>query len=115
MKLGSIFALTVGAAATLCVVPQSHAATLPAHFGNALGGFSGTALFNAAQLGLTFSASVDYAVYAPGQFNLTFPGQDPSAGSQFVYAYQLSNVGLATQRPIQSLSVGIGSGQPHSN
>ncbi|HEY4760392.1 MAG TPA: PEP-CTERM sorting domain-containing protein [Thermoguttaceae bacterium] len=34
---------------------------------------------------------IDYAVYDKGQFNLSFPGKDPSGGTQYVYAYQLFN------------------------
>jgi hypothetical protein len=30
-------------------------------------------------------------VYAPGQFELSYPGQDPSAGQDYVYAYELFN------------------------
>ena len=37
------------------------------------------------------AVSVDYAVYAPGQFNASFPGQDPTAGADYIYAYQVFN------------------------
>ena len=37
------------------------------------------------------AVSVDYAVYAPGNFNASFPGQDPTAGADFIYAYQIFN------------------------
>ena len=34
---------------------------------------------------------VEFCVYEPGQFQLSFPGEDPSGGSQWVYAYQVFN------------------------
>ncbi|MHC4986798.1 MAG: hypothetical protein ACYTFO_11680, partial [Planctomycetota bacterium] len=60
------------------------------------------------------SADVDYAVYAPGQFDATFgAGADPSGGSEYVYAYQVHNdpTGSST---IKSLSIGLDgdSGRP---
>jgi len=37
---------------------------------------------------------VEYAVFAPGQFNVAFgAGADPSNGSEFVYAYEVTNTG----------------------
>ena len=45
---------------------------------NAMTGWSGTVNFDAAQAPFTMKAEVDYAVYAPGQFNLSFAGGDPS-------------------------------------
>jgi hypothetical protein len=42
-------------------------------------------------LGKQLVADIDYAVYAPGKFNLSFPGLDPSNNSQYVYAYQIYN------------------------
>ena len=40
---------------------------------------------------LEWAADIEYCVYAPGNFGLSFPGQDPSAGQEFVYAYQIFN------------------------
>jgi hypothetical protein len=37
------------------------------------------------------AVDVNYAVYAPGRFNASFPGQDPTAGTEFIYAYQVLN------------------------
>ncbi|MGA2031017.1 MAG: PEP-CTERM sorting domain-containing protein [Thermoguttaceae bacterium] len=51
--------------------------------------------------------AVDYAVYAPGQFHAsTTLGNptDPSNGSEFVYAYQLNNVGVFN---VACFSVGL--------
>lgn len=33
----------------------------------------------------------EYCVYLPGQFDLSFPGEDPSGGARYIYAYQLFN------------------------
>jgi hypothetical protein len=51
-------------------------------------------------------ASVDYAVYAPGDFNLSFPGKDPSNGLQYVYRYQLHNASDSGDF-LKKLSVGL--------
>jgi hypothetical protein len=51
---------------------------------------------------------VEYAVYAPGtSFDASFPGLDPSNGTQFVYAYQIFNTGISTDEKIMSLTVGL--------
>jgi hypothetical protein len=76
---------------------------------NALSSFRGSQTYTADVAGLSFSAQVEYAVYQPGPgFNLTFgAGADPSGGTQYVYAYQLSNIGTASQRTVGALSVGL--------
>jgi hypothetical protein len=50
--------------------------------------------------------SVDYAVYAPGQFNLSFPGEDPSGGTQYVYRFQLYNASTSEDY-LKKLTVGL--------
>jgi hypothetical protein len=58
---------------------------------NAMGGsWQGIARFQSSPMPIV-TVDVEYAVYAPGQFNLTFPGGDPSNGAQYVYAYQIFN------------------------
>jgi hypothetical protein len=37
------------------------------------------------------AVNVDYCVYAPGQFGLSFSGADPTGGTEYVYAYQIRN------------------------
>jgi hypothetical protein len=77
---------------------------------NAMAGFQGTVDFSVTPVPLlSMNAEVDYAVYAPGQFNLTFgPGADPSNGARFVYAYQIHNTGsILTDRDPAYLSVGF--------
>ena len=55
----------------------------------------------------TINAEVDYAVYAPGTFStsamLGNPA-DPSAGQDFIYAYEIRNSGTAS---VTKLSVGL--------
>ncbi|HEY4308650.1 MAG TPA: PEP-CTERM sorting domain-containing protein [Pirellulales bacterium] len=62
---------------------------------DAIPGFSGTSTVASGLIaGKTLNASIDYAVFAPGQFNAYFgPGADPSNGTQYVYAYELTNTG----------------------
>jgi hypothetical protein len=85
----SVFALV----AILASLPAlAHAGLIEADTANAMTGFFGNkdVQFTEAS-GKNIDGSVDYAVYAPGKFDLSFPGQDPSGGSQYVYRYQLHN------------------------
>ena len=53
--------------------------------------------------------NVDYAVYAPGQFQLSSAlhnPTDPSGGTQYVYAYQLLN-DVGGTLPVTAFSVGF--------
>jgi hypothetical protein len=77
-------------------------------FGPASGAWKGTATFSG---GLGFSATVDYAVFAPGTFGdfLTEQGigfADPTDQSQLVYAYQV-NYNAASFGAISSNTVGL--------
>jgi hypothetical protein len=75
---------------------------------NAIPGFHGTQDFSTAVGTLSMKGEVDYAVYAPGQFKLTFgPGSDPSADKGYVYAYQMHNTGGTADRDLGFLSVGF--------
>ena len=58
-------------------------------------------------------ADIDYAVYDKGDFNLSFPGLDPSGGTQYVYAYQLFNQSNppSTDLGIGKFTVGVHSGE----
>jgi hypothetical protein len=51
--------------------------------------------------------SIDYAVYAPGDFNLSFPGQDPSGGTQYVYRYQIYNNSGTSNDYMNKLTVAL--------
>jgi len=37
------------------------------------------------------AVNIEFCIYQPGQFELSFPGQDPSGGVEWVYAYQVFN------------------------
>jgi hypothetical protein len=52
-----------------------------------------------------FNADVEFCVYAPGQFNKSFTGADPSGGLQYVYAYQVINTGATGY--LNRFSVGL--------
>jgi hypothetical protein len=57
---------------------------------------------------------VDYAVYAPGQFALSFPGSAYNGfaptNTEYVYAYQAFETGSA---PLSSLSIALGNTAEH--
>jgi hypothetical protein len=53
----------------------------------------------------TLSGILEYAVYAPGNFNTSFDGADPSGGNDYVYAYQI--IGGASTESIKELTVGL--------
>jgi hypothetical protein len=75
---------------------------------NAMTGFHGTQDFSTSIGTLSMKGEVDYAVYAPGQFNLTFgAGSDPSSDKRYVYAYQMHNTGGTSDRDLGFLSVGF--------
>jgi hypothetical protein len=77
---------------------------------NAMPAYNGTTspYSNDPNFSFTTSADVDFAVYQPGNFNLSFPGQDPSGGSDYVYAYQVFNLASA----ISSMTVGLDGDEP---
>lgn len=51
--------------------------------------------------------SIDYAVYAPGQFQLSFPNKDPSNGTQYVYRFQLYNNTGLNRDYMKKLTIGL--------
>ena len=51
--------------------------------------------------------SIDFVVYAPGDFNLSFPGQDPSNGTQYVYRFQLNNDAGTNNDYMKKLTLGL--------
>ena len=80
---------------------------------NAIPGFHGTQDFSTSIASLSMKGEVDYAVYAPGQFKLTFgAGSDPSADKRYVYAYQMHNTGGTADRDLGLLSVGFDQNSP---
>ncbi len=77
---------------------------------NSMTGWNGTVNFDTTFSIYTVKAEVDYAVYAPGQFNLSFPGGDPSGGSHYVYAYRVHNTGsspFSTEKNPEHFTVGL--------
>ncbi len=55
-------------------------------------------------------ADVDFAVFAPGMFGLSYgAAADPSGGTDYVYAYQIHNTagGAVGDRSISSMTVGL--------
>ena len=103
--------LVAAAAAMLCSTKAFSA--ILATDANAMSGFHGTQDFSTVISSLSMKGEVDYAVYEPGKFKLTFgPGSDPSADKRYVYAYQLHNTGGTSDRDLGFLSVGIDQNGP---
>jgi len=98
--------LLAAVAAMLCGT-KAYSAIL-ATDANAVAGFHGTEDFSTSLGTLSMKGEVDYAVYAPGQFKLTFgAGSDPSNDKRYVYAYQVHNTGGTADRDLGFLSVGF--------
>jgi hypothetical protein len=87
----------------------AHAELLSSDTAHAIPGWFDTKIvqFQEESNGKFVDGSVDYAVYAPGQFNLSFPGKDPSNGTQYVYRYQLYNNAVTSSDYIKKLTVGL--------
>lgn len=110
-----VFGLAAAASLALMGAEQADAAVLSANTANAMPAYTGTLnyqgdLSSQGFPSLTMQATLDFAVYAPGQFGLTFPGQDPSAGTEYVYAYQITNL----DSPIDRMTVGLDGDEPAS-
>src|SRR2546421_1747435 len=103
--------ILAAAAAMLCDT-KAYSAIL-ATDANAVSGFHGTQDFSTSIGTLSMKGEADYAVYAPGQFKLTFgSGSDPSNDKRYVYAYQLHNTGGTVDRDLGFLSVGFDAAGP---
>src|SRR5205085_1845327 len=70
--------------------------------GISIPGFTGTTAFDAPYNGGTqhLLVNLDFAVFLPGTYPLA---QDPSHGTQFVYAYQAYNVSPSGGRQLSAL------------
>lgn len=90
------------------------AGLLSANSGGAIPAFTGSQLYSNSFAGFSVNASVDYAVFAPGAFGVAFPGQDPSGGSDYVYAYQINNLPgtIPAATPISQFTVGLDGNEP---
>lgn len=74
---------------------------------NALPGYQGIAAFDASMGNSLLYANVEYAVFAPGQYpDDGVLGNDPSDGTEYVYAYQAFN-SANSNRGLATFSVGI--------
>jgi hypothetical protein len=86
---------------------------------DAIPGWTGTSTVNSGLIaGKTLTASVDWAVFAPGKFDLYFgAGADPSNGTQYVYAYEPTNTGstVNVSQKINGFTVGLIAGATFSN
>lgn len=101
--------LSVIATLVLLVSSVALAAPLPTD-PNAMVGWKGTqAYLHTPIAGVTLKANVEYAVYAPGFFNLSFPATDPSGGAHYVYAYEIFN-DQGGNRSILNFTVGFSGG-----
>ena len=114
MSKASRLACLVIAACVVWSATRAEAGPL-ASDGNAAVHGTSAPLFFSINVGTTFliSANVDYGVYAPGKFDLSFgAGADPSGGTQFVYAYQVFNTGAndvnTVANPISIFTEGLG-------
>ena len=87
---------------------SAEAGLLSSNSGGAIPAYTGSQLFSASSTGFSVSANVDYAVFAPGAFGAAFPGQDPSNGTEYVYAYQIENFDTA----VNKLTVGLDGDEP---
>lgn len=116
--------LVLGALAAVCctlVGSQSVAGPLSTTalalndgFGPAAGAWRGTVLITGAALGDTITAEVDWAAFAPGDFQQYLNSQaiaqvDPSGPLEVTYVYQISAV-TAASPGIDTLTVGVDAG-----
>ena len=92
MRTGMRVGFMVGAGALLlaALAEQVSAGVLSGDV-NGMSGWSDTRRMDGPMTWAIIAVDVDYCVYAPGQFELSFPGQDPTGGTEYVYAYQIFN------------------------
>ncbi|MGB8226429.1 MAG: hypothetical protein WCE45_06145 [Sedimentisphaerales bacterium] len=69
---------------------------------NAMADFKNKTSFSITMSGKTLKADVEYAVYAPGDYQ----GDDQTDGSEYIYAYQISN-STQSNVAIDFFSVGL--------
>jgi hypothetical protein len=104
-----VLVLVVAALAPLLSSPV-YATLISTDTANAMPGWYGTLPIQFTEelaAGNVFvDASVDYAVYSPGKFNASFPGMDPSNGTQYVYRFQLHDAADSGDY-LRKLSVGL--------
>ncbi len=104
-------AAALAAAGIVIVISSPTQAALLSGDPNALPAWQGTQSFFNTDGFFTLDVTVDYAVYAPGQYG----GTDPSGGTQFVYAYQVSNNANPVSVGVSQFSVGLIPGSGAAN
>ncbi len=84
---------------------------------NAIAGFQGSENFSGAVVGGQLDVDVDYAVFAPGDFAGTFnefPGLPAFDPNDYVYAYQVYNIGAAnggtSTTAVSQMAINLSSG-----
>jgi hypothetical protein len=82
---------------------------------HAMAGWQGYVTLSSSAHSHTLNGTVDYAVYAPGTFDLSFPNSDPSNNSAYVYAYEFFNTTSTSTEKILNFSVGLHGGGPVAN
>ena len=100
-----VFAVAALAVVAFLPTPSAQASLL-ASDPLAMAAWQGTRTFYAVDDVYTLNVTVDYAVYAPGQF----PGTDPSGGADFVYAYEIFNTLNPASVEVTILTVGLAPG-----
>jgi hypothetical protein len=109
LQHGGLFIIVLAALALSCSTAV-HATLIDADTTNAMPGWYGTLPVQFTEElksgNVVVDASIDYAVYAPGKFDLSFPGKDPSNGLQYVYRYQLHDAADSGDY-LKKLSVGL--------
>lgn len=87
--------------------------------GQAFGGWQGTQHYTGALLSDTLDADVEYAVFAPGKFQNfldenSIVYNDPTAGGEYIYAYQIVNIDPNTT-PVTTFTVGMNGNESPGN
>lgn len=112
-KASRMGVLGLAASALFIGVGTAEAGLLSSNSGGAIPAFTGSQVFSDDFFGFTVSSNVDFAVFAPGAFGVAFPGQDPSGGTDYIYAYQIENVSLlVAATPVTQFTVGLDGDEP---
>ena len=79
-------------------------------------GFTGTVAFSASDGQTSLLIDLDFAVFEPGVYpDDGIAGDDPSDGTDYVYAYQGFNTGAIGDAVLTTFSVGLASGSGAAN
>ena len=100
--LGTRTAVVLLACAGLVALPAAADVVRLADDPAALSAWQGTSPSDYSYGGVRLRVDLDYAVYAPGSYG----GEDPSGGSEYVYAYQVLNRVESTVA-VSVLSIGL--------